>query len=118
MLAQQMVSAACAAAFSSTIMNPLDIARTRIQVAGLQANATGRGFLPIHRSVLLARAYCALSDFYSSRFVPSDFCDAEDTNARRGTAAVLHEVKMLIRNEGFRSLSKGRARCSFPLHAA
>jgi hypothetical protein len=43
LLAQQMLSAACAAAFSSTIMNPLDIARTRIQVSGMQPNATGQG---------------------------------------------------------------------------
>jgi hypothetical protein len=40
LLVQQMLSAACAAAFSSTIMNPLDIARTRIQVSGMQAAAT------------------------------------------------------------------------------
>ncbi len=44
LLVQQMLSAACAAAFSSTIMNPLDIARTRIQVSGMQAAASGRGF--------------------------------------------------------------------------
>jgi hypothetical protein len=43
LLAQQMLSAACAAAFCSTIMNPLDIARTRIQVSGLQSKATGPG---------------------------------------------------------------------------
>lgn len=73
LLAQQMLSAACAAAFSSTIMNPLDIARTRIQVSGLQANASGR----------------------------------EDFNSKRGTLAVFHELKILIRNEGFQSLSKG-----------
>ena len=48
LLAQQMMSAACAAAFSSAIMNPLDIARTRIQVAGMQTNLTATcasGFL-------------------------------------------------------------------------
>ena len=39
----------------------------------------------------------------------TNFEHSEDKNVQRGTAAVLHEVKILIRNEGFQSLSKGRS---------
>jgi hypothetical protein len=36
-----------------------------------------------------------------------DLCIPQGTNVKRGTAAVFHELKILIRNEGFQSLSKG-----------